>query len=155
MMKKNLLLLLCGLFMVAKGYPQWNVSGNSISSGNFLGTTNAQSLLFKVNNSNAGQIDVSYQNLFFGLYTGGTVSSTAVQNVALGYNALTNNSSGQGNVASGRYALASNTSGSYNIALGTDAMYANTTGAQNSAVGALALYYNSNGNNNNAFGCQS
>src|ERR1700744_1221669 len=102
-MQKTALLLLCGLLTMTAVYAQsWSLSGNAISTGNFLGTTNAQSLLFKVNNSNAGQVDASYQNTFLGISSGGTISSTAAQNVAIGYSALTNNSSGLGNVALGR-----------------------------------------------------
>ncbi len=51
----RLQLLTCGVIILSSqiSFGQWSTSGNSISSGNFLGTTNSQSLVFKTNNSQA------------------------------------------------------------------------------------------------------
>ncbi len=45
-------LLLFGIILSSQtSFGQWSTSGNSISAGNFLGTTNSQPLVFKTNNS--------------------------------------------------------------------------------------------------------
>ena len=48
-------LLILGIVILSSqiGFGQWSTSGNSISSGNFLGTTNSQALVFKTNNTQA------------------------------------------------------------------------------------------------------
>ncbi len=70
-MKKNLFLIACSIFAITTINAQWSLSGNSISSGNFLGTTNAQNLVFKVNNSFAGIIDgTTNQNTYLGYEVG-------------------------------------------------------------------------------------
>jgi len=52
-LKSVLLIFLAISFSPQISFGQWSTSGNSISSGNFLGTTNNQSLIFKINNSQA------------------------------------------------------------------------------------------------------
>jgi len=90
-------------------------------------------------------------------------------NVAVGIEALFNNSSSQGNIAVGRLALRGNINGDNNIAVGyrtlrenidgdnniavgRDALYNNTTGKDNVAVGHTALRDNTTGENNVAVG---
>ena len=68
----------------ASGPAGWSFSGNSISTGNFIGTTNSQPLIFQVNNSPAGYLGATDNNTFFGnqsSYTGGA------SNVGIGYKA--------------------------------------------------------------------
>src|ERR1035441_6949651 len=57
------------------------------------------------------------------------------RNTTIGYNSLTQNTTGYGNVADGVHALISNTSGSYNIAVGTLSGDNLTTGSNNIDIG--------------------
>ena len=77
--------------------------------------------------------------------------------IAIGYNALRNNSLGAAagiaiqNVAIGASSLVQNSTGFSNTAIGTGALTQNITGASNTAVGAYALSLSS-ANGNSAFG---
>ncbi len=73
-------------------------------------------------------------------------------NTAIGYNALTNNTTGSNNSAQGRDVLYFNTTGSNNSAQGRNAIRFNSTGSNNSAQGVSALYFNTTGSNNSAQG---
>ena len=73
-------------------------------------------------------------------------------NVAVGTNALRDNTSGFHNVAVGRQAMELNTDGDENTALGYQALAINTTGNQNVAIGDDALVFNQTGNLNIAVG---
>ena len=147
----------------------WSLTGNSgtLSGTNFLGTTDSQPLLFKVNNQKSGLVDhinlstaFGYQalnanpgseNSAFG-YLALSSITTGISNTAVGSNALPVNSSGVNNSGFGNYALRLNTSGSNNVAVGTFALYSNTTSQANTAIGSFALYLNSGGANNTATG---
>ncbi len=115
----------------------WSLTGNAGTNAatNFIGTTDAQPLVFKVNNQNAGYL--------------GTPSTT---NTAFGYQTLNANASGVSNIANGYQALFTNTGGSYNSANGVQALYANTTGHDNTANGFWSLVSNSIGYYNTATG---
>ena len=116
----------------------WGLKGNSGTTAgtNFIGTTDNVGLVFKVNSTLSGSIDIVNNN------------------TSLGYSTLANNTSGSGkyNSAMGSFALTANTTGSYNSALGYNALTANTTGNYNSALGYNALTANLGGNNNSALG---
>ena len=76
---------------------------------------------------------------------------TGVQNTAIGLNALygaSGTSTGVSNVAVGFLALTANTSGSSNTSVGTSALQANTTANNNTAVGYQAGYSGSSANGN-------
>ncbi|MBK6966772.1 MAG: tail fiber domain-containing protein [Bacteroidales bacterium] len=151
----------------------WSLTGNAGTSpgSNFIGTTDNNPLVFKVNNLPAGKIDQMMFNTSFGvisMYSNTTGSgntaqgfkalyanSTGSYNTAIGMNALPSNSSGYSNTALGSYALYSNTTGAHNTASGSQSMYLNTTGADNTATGAAALYENSTGSYNTATGFSS
>lgn len=122
---------------------QWSLTGNSITSTNFLGSTNAQPLVLKVNNSRSGLIDYdgTKANTIFG-YQGLLANTTGVNNVALGFQGLTGNTSGDNNIAVGYHSLYSNTTGNLNLAIGSEALYSNTTAGGNTAVGYNAIYSN-------------
>jgi len=81
-------------------------------------------------------------------------ANTASNNTAVGYSALTANTTGAENVAIGREALAANTTGNSNTASGRNALQNNTTGINNTATGKDALYYNTTGTQNTASGYQ-
>ena len=97
--------------------------------------------------NNSNNIGIGYNNL--------TANSTGYQNIAIGQNALSANTTGSQNVAVGSLAMAANSTGSYNTAIGENALGNNTTGYDNFAFGLRALYQNTTGYNNAAFGIDS
>ncbi len=128
----------------------WSLTGNSgTTSSDFLGTTDAKPLMFRVNNKNSGIIDYNLGTAAFGYLA--LNSNTAVGNTGVGYEAGFANTTGQSNTALGSNTLISNTTGSYNLASGYFSLYANTTGSYNTALGEDALSSN-NGSNNIAVG---
>jgi hypothetical protein len=133
----------------------WQLTGNSgTSSGiNFLGTTDGQPLLIKVNNTQAGYLDYlsSKANTSFG-YQALSVN-TGKWNTAFGYQALYSNTSGMGNVAVGIGSLYSSTTGNHKIAIGDSALYTETLDTtENVAIGYKTLYLNTIGYHNTAIG---
>ena len=84
--------------------------------------------------------------------TGGGSLDDFSDNMAIGVQALYNNTHGIYNYASGNYTLFSNTTGSGNYASGLRALYSNTTGSDNYASGHYALYSNTTGQGNHAIG---
>jgi hypothetical protein len=151
-MKKYLTLALVIVINIAVSHAQWQLNGNSISATNFLGSTNAQPLVFKANNSTSGLIDYDNTkgNTLFGFQA--LVSSTGVFNTSVGYKSLNSNISGGYNNAFGYNALFSNTTGTANSGFGYQALYSNTTGHNNVAIGTLALTANNIGTYNTACG---
>ena len=157
----------------------WFLGGNNATSTatNFLGTTDNQSLLFKINNTNAGHLGIG-GNTFWGLKSG-DINNTGFSNVAIGNyalnknirganlvavgdSALLNNGTGAAsavesinNTAIGSKTLYANTIGSYNTAMGYNALFTNSSGSQNTATGVSALFYNSSGLLNTADGINS
>jgi len=129
----------------------WSMLGNSGTNPatNFIGTTDNNDLIFKRNNSIAGQLGAT--NTSYGL-NALNQASTGSYNTATGFEALFSISTGLGNTANGVDALYSNTTGSNNTSIGTSSLFSNTTGSFNSAVGVNALFSNTEGYNNTAFG---
>lgn len=147
----------------------WSLIGNSGTDPgvNFLGTTDNQSLRFRVNNQLAGEINAVNDNTFLGKRSGESSNgfsnvgigsealfsnTTGSLNTASGCKALYSNAEGHSNIANGANALYSNTSGCWNTANGVDALYRSTTGSYNTANGGGALMYNTTGYNNTANG---
>ena len=139
-MKKIILLITVNIVAFYFVKAQWLLTGNSIVSGNFIGTTNNANLLFKVNNVNSGLIDVTYRNTFFGSYSGGVSNNIAVNNSALGYSAMYSNTAGTSLVALGCYAMQQNTTAVTNTAVGFQSLYSNRVGNVNLAFGANSLF---------------
>ena len=137
------------------GGNDWALQGNAGTSAvtNFIGTTDAQPLKFKVGNLPAGSIESSNMtsNTFLGSMSGN--NNTGINNCGYGYFSLTQNT-GRDNTAIGMYALRYNTSGGYNTASGLGALLNNTTGDSNTASGSGALLNNTGGFNNTASGYQ-
>ncbi|NOY51098.1 MAG: hypothetical protein GXO88_11125 [Chlorobi bacterium] len=91
-------------------------------------------------------------SLFVGNMAGNT-DDGANNNVAVGINAMSSNTSGFYNAALGSQALFKNAGGAYNSGFGYQVLYNNTAGIDNTAVGANALFTNT-ANYNSAFGFQ-
>jgi len=151
--------------------PAWLIKGNSGTNPlvNFLGTKDAQPLVFRVNNQTSGYLDYDSLKGNAGFGFRALQLNTSIYNTAIGYKALSSNIGGQynaangafalsantyglGNTANGAYALYSNSSGSFNTAIGEDAMYATTFGSNNVAIGNQAMVKNTFGSNNVAIG---
>lgn len=129
--------------------PGWLLTGNTVSSTDFLGTVNNLPLKFKVNNANAGYID-SGGAVFLGLQSGNV--NTQPGNVGIGNKTLINNTTGNNNSALGAGALLNNIGGNANTAIGSGALNTNTTGNSNTAIGVSSLANNVSGRNNTALG---
>jgi hypothetical protein len=142
----------------------WALTGNAgtNSATNFIGTTDNQSLSFRVNDTLRMRIEtngtISILNtglsVFIGENAGINDDKTTNRNTFVGHDAGRNNTTGFYSAAYGEAALRQNTTGNYNTALGAKSLYFNTTGGQNNAVGFEALYRNTTGINNVAVGVQ-
>lgn len=128
----------------------WGLTGNTgtVDGTDFIGTTDDVPLNFRVNNIQVGRIDPN-GSLSFG--QNAAVLNTASENVAIGANSLSANTTGVQNSAYGAYTMYSST-GNYNTALGYQALYALTSGSNNTAVGYNALSTPASGSNNTAIG---
>lgn len=135
----------------------WSITGNSatVPGTNFLGTTDAQSLVFKVNNQKAGLLDYNAVNGTTSFGYQSLNNNTGPYNNAFGYQALFSNSTGGYNLANGYKALFSNSSGYANTATGFQTLFSNTGGILNTGTGSEALFYNTSGSYNTATGYQS
>jgi hypothetical protein len=134
----------------------WSTTGNAGTTvgGNFIGTTDANNLKFKVNNNFSGLIehDGTLQT-HFGYLAG--AASTANYNTSFGWQALAATTSGTGsNSAFGLQALNANTTGYFNTAMGGNAAALNQNGFSNTAIGYYALISNVSGIDNAALGVQ-
>ncbi len=117
----------------------WTQLGNAGTNPatNFLGTTDNQPLVLKVNSVNAGYIHPDGRLILgAGTNSGGPAGS---YNTAFGNQSLAAVSTGQYNVGLGAGSLLSLTSGNFNLAMGTNAMYSNSNASLNVAVGTGAL----------------
>lgn len=118
----------------------WKLTGNAISSGQFLGTTNDLNLVLKRNNENKleitskGRLRLSSSNVFLG-NTGNDTYTTAQDNIGIGTSNLSNLTTGTGNIALGERILSKLTSGQDNIVLGRMTGVGITTGAFNFLLG--------------------
>jgi len=167
-MKKYLLFFTTLLFSFLGQSQSWSLTGNAAINPktNFLGTTDNNPLLFRVNNNAAGEINFNNGKTSFGYGAG--QGGTGTYSVAIGFKAL-NGDPGYENTALGSYALQNSTTGSYNVAVGYGAMQLTTssnsnaalgygtmsgtsTGHDNTAAGRQALYVNKTGNYNTAIG---
>lgn len=109
----------------------WRILGNDLTDANinFLGTTDAQAMMFRTNNNPSGRLD-------YDALTGGSALGTKGV-TSLGFNALSSNSTGYFNSAFGYGAGAGLTSGHSNTLLGYNAG-AVTNGFRNTFIGGQA-----------------
>ncbi len=87
-----------------------------------------------------------------GITVGAGGGGTSQYNVAIGYTALLNNTTGYGNTALGASALRLNIGGVENTAVGNGALPINTSGYRNTVIGSSAQRENTNGYENTATG---
>ena len=133
----------------------WNLAGNAGTNPatNFLGTTDAKDLVFRVNNQLSGKIDLNSENTFFGYQA--AFSNTSSYNTVMGFQAMYKNTSGNSNSVFGTGALLQNTTGLSNSAIGYNAMRQNVGGNYNTAIGNLALSNTTNSWYNTVVGANS
>ena len=114
----------------------WSLTGNSGTTAgtNFVGTTDAQDLVFKANNVEAGRISLSLGNTSLGS-TSLDSNITGTYNTAVGYKSLTTNTIGQANNGVGHQTLELNLNGSSNNAFGNTALGSVTSGSSNIGIG--------------------
>ncbi len=146
-------------WVALNGGNSWGKTGNAGTSAstNFIGTTDAQPLLFKVNSLPAGYIDVDSfyaSNTSLG-YQALRNPAPGYNNTTIGYNTLISNTVGHHNTTEGVNALYNNTTGYFLTAIGYGALYSNTTSPYHTAVGYKALYSNTTGYENTSIGYQS
>ncbi|GGZ58267.1 hypothetical protein [Mesonia mobilis] len=143
----------------------WNVSGNvgTDSDNDFIGTTDAEALVFATNNSpklritTKGQLEVlnTGRSVFLGRFAGQNDDLTDNYNIFIGYAAGQFNVGGEKNIGLGYNSLKLNNSGSFNTAVGDSSLRNNESGIRNSAFGEYSLAFLLTGNYNTAFGVRS
>src|SRR5438876_2697925 len=79
-------------------------------------------------------------------------TGVAVDNTAIGFLALGDDTTGSDNTASGSRALVTNKTGNFNTASGFEALFSNDSGSGNTASGLNALFKNIDGSDNTANG---
>jgi len=119
----------------------WSLTGNAstVAGTNFIGTTDNVGLMFKVNNVQAGYIDIVNGNTSLG-ENSLTSNTTGGVNVAIGYNSANAITGGVGNVAIGASTLSAVTNGGDNTAIGEGSLSISTSSG-NIAVGAHSGRY--------------
>lgn len=127
--------------------------GHSGFSGTFYNDWNTAIGLLALDNANIdnGQWYYGDNNVAVG-YNSLTDNTTGYQNIAVGVQSLRENTTGYDNVGVGQDALRNNTTGYQNIALGRNVMFWGTTGNRNAGVGAKALQFIETGSQNSALG---
>jgi len=134
----------------------WSLSGNAgtVDRVNFIGTTDATPLNFRIKNVNTGRVDSATFTVALGFRALDT-ATTAKYTTAIGYQAARYQwNTDAGTTAIGALALTHN-KGHFNTAVGFSALTNNGTGGNNVAVGLSALTSNNSGSNNIAIGVSS
>ena len=130
-----------------------------------MGTTQLMSVpyaLYAESSGDAGATQIndltdaktSGNNIYLGQDAGINDDITNNQNVAVGREALMENTSGYSNIATGYNALQENTEGNANSASGFNSSASNTTGNHNTTYGTATNLFNQEGSNNTMIGHQ-
>ncbi|MBW1655407.1 tail fiber domain-containing protein [Flavobacterium quisquiliarum] len=136
----------------------WHLLGNAETTPgtNFIGTTDDQPLIFKINNQQSGALTSVFSgaNTSFGHYSlqNPNVAGGGTNNSAFGAGALLLTTTGTANTGIGVTTLQNNTSGGNNTAVGMNSMSNSATGNDNTAMGAMALFGSNAGSGNTAVG---
>ena len=127
-------------------------AGISVSGATFTGLISGATATFSkditVNSITVGRGSGGIDNNVAVGYSALSTNTTGESNVAVGYAALSANTTGSENCAFGHGALNSNTEGYKSVGVGLGALGANTTGNFNIGVGESALGANTTGSNN-------
>jgi len=126
--------IICDAGLFVNGTAALEVSGTVsatafVGDGSQLTGVTASSVTLAINDLTDGKYDGS--SLFVGAGAGAVDDGSANNNVGVGRNALSLNTTGYNNSAYGSYALAANTTGYNNTAIGRVAMRLNTSGIGN------------------------
>ncbi|MEI8205161.1 MAG: tail fiber domain-containing protein, partial [Bacteroidota bacterium] len=81
-----------------------------------------------------------------------TSTLNGIENTAVGFYSLNDNTTGAYNTASGAYSLYLNITGNNNASFGNNSLHSNSSGSNNVALGNYALYSNVAGSNATAIG---
>lgn len=128
------------------GSSGWGLTGNAITAGQFVGTTNNTSFRLHSNGVLRILADSIGKVFIDSIYVGRGIGAK-YNNVAIGDSVLQRNTTGNGNTAIGDSALQLNTTGFDNTAIGNKAGRAITSNGGNTFVGSNAgLAVNSIGN---------
>lgn len=131
----------------------WGLQGNSGTSPgtDFVGTTDAQDLVFKTNSVESGRINIASGNTSFGV---NSLQNSFVNgpNTAIGYNSQPATTAGKGNTSVGKDSLLNNSIGLSNTAVGQSAGDTITTGNNNTLIGYDANVNSTSANNRIALG---
>lgn len=122
---------------------KWGPSGNAVSSGSFLGTTNTEPVIFKVNSIEKARVSTtgfstSGDAIINGVSIGRGISGTT-DNTLLGFEALLNNTSNH-QVAIGYQVMKASTGGYENVAIGYLAGTLLGSAFENVMIGPYAMY---------------
>ncbi len=143
------------------------VVGNNGLLANTTGAENTSMGYAALANNTTGGYQTAVGSLAANLMTGGQntaigagamyggaapASCTGFQNVALGYRAVYQLTSGAYNTGIGISSLYSLSTGNANVAMGVNAAYSSTTGSDNTALGPSALYHNTTSSGSVAVG---
>lgn len=134
-----------GNYNIASGYN----SMYSNTSGNYNIAIGGEALFY--NTVRSGLVAVGHEALHKNAQTISDAND-GVNNTAVGYRALHNNTVGFSNTGIGNQSLINNTEGGSNTAVGNKTLFSNTTGSINTAVGNDAMLYNTSGYSNAAMG---
>lgn len=167
-MKKTIILLSAIISMTANA--QWSLTGNAgtTSGTNFLGTTDNQPLVFKINNDEKLKLSANGRLVFYNnnsqtysnnLYIGGgnevpsnNAGGVNWGNAAIGLGSMSSNTIGNGNTAVGFNTLTNGTTSSFNTVLGINSMQAAVNSNNNVAIGPNTMGGMINGEFNTAVG---
>ncbi len=133
---------------MAGGAAGWNLTGNGGTnpSTNFIGTTDGQPIVFKINGTEKMRLDAKGQLQIFGEQPANTFVGNLAGN---------SNTTGFANSFFGTFAGIKNTSGSDNNFFGYSSGFKNTSGGGNSFFGDASGYSNTSGAGNSFFGSNS
>ena len=150
---KKIAILLAAIAGLQVHAQSWSTTGNAgtNSATNFIGTTDNQPLVFKINGAEKMKLSPNGRLVFFD-----THSQTWSNNLYIGGgNEVPSNNAGginYANVAVGLGSMSSNTTGNANTAVGFNTMTRSTTGSLNTALGINSMQNSVTGNNNVAVG---
>jgi hypothetical protein len=124
----------------------WSTTGNAGTNPatNFIGTTDANDVIFKRNNIEAGRLNTDSTSFGVNALTSNFIGS-GFENSAFGFEALNFNYTGDRNSAFGYQALKNNSSGYNNSAFGNKTLSVNNPGNNNTAIGSECLSNNFTG----------